>query len=467
MEIQLIFIAGFLALAGITKNINRSAQIIALLGFFALFFGVVKDFFYHIAGIHFIARYSVLLPLIAVVSFLLIRSISRKKNFSKSNLFLNTLLLLFLFTEGMLLLRYGTGTFMQRNRMVKNNIIKPDSLPPVTERPDVYFLVFDSYPGSCFLRDYLQYNNGGLDSTFVSRGFYVTNHSKSNYNRTALSIASTLNFEYLVNIPEHSKLEPRHYNQASLSIEHAAVPDVFIHQGYDIYNLSVFDLAKHPSVFKENFLVLPEEDMLLYNTLTKRLRWDILWNFSVLLHGNAEKGKQEVQLYLMNERIKIRNFNNLLIDTLPKIALQNTGKPKFIYAHFYLPHPPFFYDGNGNMLALDLVKFEQAKQQKTAFISYLEYTNKVMLKMVNTILKDSPKPPVIILESDHGYRDFKKELVSPDQYFKNYAAYYFPDGNYSMLYDTISNVNTFPVVFNKYFNTHIPMLKDTSVFLEY
>ena len=141
--------------------------------------------------------------------------------------------------------------------------------------------------------------------------------------------------------------------------------------------------------------------------------------------------------------------------------------PKFTYAHFYLPHPPFFYDRNGKSINVDFEDIDKTMDDKIAFISYLEYTNTIILKLADIILLHSTRPPVIIIQSDHGYRDFRKTMVGSDQYFRNYSAFYFPDKNYESLYDSLSNVNTFPVILNKYFSTNIAMQKDSCIFMEY
>ncbi len=106
------------------------------------------------------------------------------------------------------------------------------------------------------------------------------------------SISSTLNFEYLRGITNNVLLELKHHNQAKLSIEHAVVPAVFTHLGYKTYNLSIFDLAGHPALFPENFLVLPEIQMLLYNTLSERIRRDVLWHLILLDHKSNISEKE-------------------------------------------------------------------------------------------------------------------------------------------------------------------------------
>ena len=464
------FVLFFLILLAVTKTIQRSAHITLWFGFIVLFYGAIKNFFKSMPGLYFMSRYSVLVPVLIIASIFITIRIIRKQDFARLNRFLNILLVLFLIVDIVIMVYSGASVNMQSNKLVKNDIVKTASMTVLPEYPDIYFLVFDSYPGTTFLEHYLKYDNSPLNVILKKKGFYVAGNPRSNYNRTALSIASTLNFEYLQGLSSRSVIEPRYYNQASFSIEHAAAPAIFIHSGYKIFNLSFFDLEQHPSILRENFLVLPEEDMLLYNTLIENFRRDLLWHFSPALNVNKKVLLREPQggvKYAVNTDLGKRDFNNAIIDSLQKIPSHYSNKPKFVYAHFYLPHPPFFYDRNGRELDVNMETVEQTMEDSSSFLSYLEYTNKVMLKTVEAILNRPGKPPVIVIQSDHGYRDFKKSFVGEEQYFKNYSAFYFPDANYTMLYDTISNVNTFPVIFNKYFNTHIPMLKDTSIFLAY
>jgi hypothetical protein len=43
-------------------------------------------------------------------------------------------------------------------------------------------------------------------------------------------------------------------------------------------------------------------------------------------------------------------------------------------------------------------------------------------------------------------------------------AYYFPDGNYGALYNSITPVNSFRVVFNQYFGTDLELLEDKNYY---
>ncbi|MBQ2644954.1 hypothetical protein IJG14_05210 [bacterium] len=99
----------------------------------------------------------------------------------------------------------------------------------------------------------------------------------------------------------------------------------------------------------------------------------------------------------------------------------------------------------------------------------IEFLNNKVLKSFDKIL-DKNKNSVIVLISDHGYlpnKKHKKGAGYPIEYDKDYyvragnlTAVYFPDKNYSEMYQTISLVNLIRVVLNKYFEAKLPLLPD-------
>jgi hypothetical protein len=465
----LIFLIVFLFLLIFIRDINKSFLVTTILGSIILFYGVIKDFIQLTLQCRFFSKYSVLLPLMLVTAIILIAFVLKRKEHRKLTLFLNLLFLIFIFTDGTKLFISDKSFFLQQNILIRNNQLVPDSLPNPYSKPDVYYLVLDSYPGTHFLKEYMDYDNSPFNNSLKEKGFFVIQNPKSNYNRTAFSIASTLNFEFLRNISSYMPITPKFYNHARLTIDNSTVPKVFKHYNYQFYNLSVFDIGGIPSLRRENFLTLPEKSILFYNTLPERLKSDLLWN--LVTGKNAIPFIQKMinkneQVLATSEKGKM-NYNNLIIDSLQKISEQKTTYPKFIYAHVYLPHPPFFYDENGNENEFKYVITEESQKNKLLFLSYLKYTNKIITELAEKIIKANGNHAVIIIQSDHGFRDFKEGPSLPHTFFKNYSAFYFPDKNYSSLYDTMSNINTFPVLFNKYFNTNIPLKRDTSVFLSY
>ena len=308
-----------------------------------------------------------------------------------------------------------------------------------------------------------------LMKNLKKRGFHIIKHPKSNYNRTAFSLASSLNFEYLKDIVNNTNITPKYYNRAKLTIKYSAVAEIFKHYNYKFFNLSVFDFDNSPSIRRENFLLMTEKNVLLFNTLPERLKNDLFWNLLV-----GKYAVPAVQKFFATSTSELeyaekgkRNFNNTVIDSLMKISSQNNVSPKFIYAHLYLPHPPFFYNEAGKENDLKYVIREESQTNKELFFSYLKYTNKIILAITEKIINNHGNNSVVILQSDHGFRDYEGGPSFPETFFKNYSAFYFPDRNYTAFYDTLSNINTFPILFNKYFNTRFPLQKDTTVFLSY
>lgn len=449
----------------ITRHYNRSLQVLTFLGFFGLFFGTIKDALATLP-VPLWSRYSFLLPALFLIGVAGTAFILRKNDFRKSNLFQNLLLLLFISADVVTMFR---PSFSGKQDMWVNQPARhTDSLPAVTEKPDIYYLVFDSYPGNRFLAQFHQSYNGGHLDTLRAWGFRVLSRPFSNYNRTAFSMASTLNFAYLKDIRANQPPESREYYRAIRGIDQSAVPALFAHHGYTIHNLSVFRFHGTPPLYREHFFKIPEWQVISYNTLPYRIRKDILWHFisGKWAHRAIKKLYRVDRQELRDVELQKRNYNDRIIDSLRKIPGGSAG-PKFVYAHLYLPHPPYFYDKDGSRRELESVISPEAIDSKALFLPYLEYTNTVIQALVSRILRQSPEPPVIILQSDHGFRDFAEGRQYPEYYYENFAAFYFPDRGYQTLYDSLSNINTFPVVLNKYFHTALPMRKDSIVPLPY
>lgn len=458
------FLIFFLLILLITKNKSKSLVITTITGSVILFFGVIKDLFQYSLHMPFIAKWIVVLPLTVLIVFLIIIVILKRKQFKRINLFLNLLLIIFIMIEFGILILAGNTFSEVKNLLVRNDRLALNNLPNPSSKPDVFYLVLDCYPGTPFLMDHMDFDNSSFDSALMQKGFYIVRNPKSNYNRTAFSISSTLNFEYL-NLENTSHITAKDYNRALLTVKNSMVPKIFDHHNYTFYNLSIFDIAGTSAIRKESFLTLPQQDILLYNTLPGRIKNELLWNFSKRKNTNTESEFKKIN----RERAELKDYNQQLIDSLKRIPFERSGKPKFIYAHLYMPHPPFFYDENGKDMDMDIdsVLSERSFRNKSRFLSYLKYTNHMILEITDKILQAGGSNNLIILQSDHGFTDFEGGPTEKKLFFENYSAIYFPGKEYSAFYDTLSNVNTFPILFNTYFNTQIPLQKDSSVFLSY
>ncbi|MEJ2562145.1 MAG: hypothetical protein P8Z42_05585 [Anaerolineales bacterium] len=100
--------------------------------------------------------------------------------------------------------------------------------------PDVYYLILDAYGRADVLREIYGYDNSGFLDFLESEGCYVARDSIANYTKTALSLITSLNLDYVQNvIPE---TEPRTVPASVLSsyLNQNLVMQTFKEMGYNI-----------------------------------------------------------------------------------------------------------------------------------------------------------------------------------------------------------------------------------------
>ena len=156
--------------------------------------------------------------------------------------------------------------------------------------------------------------------------------------------------------------------------------------------------------------------------------------------------------------------NQFIQNKLSEKKLLKTEAPKFIYAHFNMPHPPIFYDSAGNSLPAAQAFDPATYGDKQIFLSYVKFANKKIESLVDSISKNDPAS-IIIVMSDHGYRNYNNSKIPEPLHFNNICAVHFPDKNYLPIEGELSNVNFFRYLFNCSFNQKMPYLKDSAIFL--
>lgn len=436
------------------RNLSKAALLAALLLGIYFFFGAIHDFLkMHSSLWH---RYSVLLPLLALLTAL--TGIWLKKTrlpLLRVNLFFNGLLLLYILadTAG---IAWKAVHPVQNNLSVTASAYGPGIQPCDTcASPDIYFLVFDEYCSTVNLAETFQYNNTALDSFLLKQGFFIQAHSFSNYNFTPFSIASILNMNYINGISRADSITVDDYTNCEKLIKNSRVAAFLGTRNYEVVNYSIFDLAGSPSPVEVSLLPVKTK-LITEQTLFRRLWRDIGWNFIMgRFHADwITKGMIYNNLELNKKAVKQVKDQTLAAHT----------RPRFVYAHFEMPHWPFYYDKDSRLRNQELLIAEMEGAPVAGYTNYLPYTNARLEEMVTAIQKNTKRAAAIIIMGDHGFR-VNINGVSTRHFFQNLNAVYFPRSNYSQLKDTVSGVNQFRLVFNSLFNQSLPLLKDSAVFL--
>ena len=326
-----------------------------------------------------------------------------------------------------------------------------------SEKPDIYFIVLDSYGRSDVLKEFYGYDDSDLIDYLEKRGFAISHSSASNYIFTSLSISSSLNYAYYDEETRatfrdfHDWQVPRllfQTNRVTRFLKEMGYSIVALNSQYDTLNLQSADifLGKwwFASVFELGFIERTPLPWLL-----RKAGWPILQDWH-------------------------RAMAQFSLDALPE-AVSFRG-PKFVYCHALLPHPPLLFGPRGEEvnplrryewkggLAYVLTPGGTGESFRKGYRDQVAYVGSLVPAMIDEILTKSESPPIIILQSDHGPPGAAEVTLTGERSrratFAILSAMYLPNGGETAVYEGMSPVNTFRAIFNHYFGTQHPLLED-------
>lgn len=339
--------------------------------------------------------------------------------------------------------------------------------------PDIYYIILDAYTRADVLDELYGYDNSHFVNFLEERGFYVAEESRANYVHTDLSVASSLNMVHLDTMPEfflqNADLDDEQVVQDVVTREflrNNRVKDVLRSQHYTIvaFASGYGDQIKDPDVYVSSPNI--EEDNI----------WQI--GFETMLLDTSL-----AQLYI---RLKGENYGPLqrsfkahrerVLFTLANLAnFAEADGNYFVFAHVLSPHVPYVFGPNGEEIKhADPYTLLDAHPGQKENIGYyrdqVHYLNTLVMDAVDQIIEKSDTPPIIILQGDHGSKVYC-EIDPPDEVKVKLLlpilnAYHLPGIEDTLLYPTITPVNSFRVIFDHYFEADLELLEDTSYILD-
>ncbi len=343
---------------------------------------------------------------------------------------------------------------------VESRIIIRDDIPdtpPLGYYPDIYYIVPDSFSSTGVMKKYMGWDNSVFDDFLKGKGFYVASNATSNYPKTYLSLSSTLNMEYLDYLSVHTNSTDE--TLVSPLIKNNAVLLFLLDHGYAFYQIGSWwgptqynpRAEKNFNLDLQNSLGISMFDTIIIDSTAVRPLLPKSWFSQIVTESEEDKRKRTIY-----------QFNTLA-------AIPPLPGPKFVFAHILAPHAP-------NVFGPDCQFVTPGSLAGTSYeIGYTDQVRCISRKLeetVSAILSKSKKPPVILIHSDEGAPYFADALHPPDNWkdapkdllrkkFPVMAAYYLPDvSDEYTLYPSITPVNAFRVILNKYFQTSLPILED-------
>ena len=335
--------------------------------------------------------------------------------------------------------------------LAASNQLKPAN---PTQMPDVYYIILDAYTRQDALQTYFDFNNQPFVDGLKKMGFYVANCSRSNYTSTELSLSSSLNMDYL---PALS----RKFTEGST--DRSALPELMKHSQLR----QQLEAIGYRSVsFQEEYYWAEwdDADILMTATSSGQALRSIRPFEAMLVRDTAFSFLVDASSVLLKGWVEQVNFpyadhiNQVLfmLDKLDNMA--SLGGPKLVFAHVLVPHLPFVFNADGSIQQDENYYRDSSNPinddyYKKGYTSQIQFINSRILPILQRIINESKVPPVIILQGDHGAKDFNRAAIL--------NAYYLP-GAAGQLYPTITPVNTFRLVLNQYFGAHYDLLPDMS-----
>jgi hypothetical protein len=347
-------------------------------------------------------------------------------------------------------------------------------------RPDIYYIILDGYARSDYMASEFGFDNSGFMDFLEQRGFVVAEESRPNYLWTALSLASSLNMEYVQNLGlplvEGSYpsvfVEPIRHNRVRSALENAGYSTISLSSSWTATELIDADIYLALESIESEALadptagattLTPFESQLLFTTPLRLIVPRIDRSLP-----NWVQARSMVYPDQVLREIILAEFENL-----ERVA--PWPGPKFVLTHIVAPHAPYLFDSQGEPVPSDspftLVEpgattgrggNSELYRDQAIFI-----TGKTQVA-IDAILQNSPTPPIILLQSDHGsgagqpWQGMSEPGLSQRASILN--AYLLPESCRAKLYPTITPVNSFRVVFNCALGASLSLLPDRTYY---
>ncbi len=321
---------------------------------------------------------------------------------------------------------------------------EPGEAAAAGQLPDIYYIILDAYTSKEVLQEVWEYDNSAFVDYLTDKGFYVIPNAHSNYALTFLSLASSLNMEYLNHLSETlgpGESDPTIPNQM---IQDSEVMRFLKAQGYKFVH---FQTGWGPTAHNPN----ADRDIKCGN-----------------VNEFIEVLVRTTMLRPLADRFISYDRREVVLCTFETLAeVQHTVEgPRFVFAHVLVPHPPFLFGPNGEAINTDPAL--RTKDWSKYYLGQLEFVNMKVQELLERLLSEAETPPLIILQADHGSKLIHMSGEPSPMMLRERLgilnAYHLPDGGERFLYDAITPVNTFRVLLTAYFGASYEPLEDRSYF---
>jgi hypothetical protein len=340
-------------------------------------------------------------------------------------------------------------------------------------RPDIYVIVLDKYTSTPWLARRYGFDNRPFEDSLRQLSFFVPTRARSNYPHTGLVLATLFNgrpIHEIISAPRSS------WSEIFEQLRGARFWSELQARGYRF--------AFYPTTFNATSR-MPSADIVLEPTTDAPRRatgafatWGLRAPLAALhslrcgLRGCRTTAATSGQrfAYPLDPASAIR-WKLASIATLP-----DSAGPLVAFLHVLAPHEPYQFNADCSDREPWWPQSDEgiSAEVSEAYIAQVQCVNAMVLEAVSGILQRSVRPPIIIVQSDHGHGQITRDALRGQtlafdelstealrERLDVFAAYYAP-GVAAEWYDSISPANVLPIVMNGTFGTTWPRSPDRS-----
>jgi len=318
--------------------------------------------------------------------------------------------------------------------------------------PDIYYIILDRYARADVLKENYGYDNSEFINYLESKGFYVASQSYANYPRTWTSLASSLNMKHLTYLEDELGEDFQSRKPVYEMIQDYEVWRFLKARGYRFIHFG--DWVSFTA--KNRFA---DENVNYFGLMGDEFLGSFLKNTLIYPIYNI--------IFPIDEIARRRHLYKFArLQEMPTVE-----GPKFVFVHMLIPHEPFVFDRFGSSVTPEQVANRSLEEN---YLGQLIFLNQKMKEVIDTLLADSPKPPIVVVQSDEGPfpSGWLTDEESGDDWQKQsfedlktktaiLNSYYLPGVDVKkLLYPTTTPVNSFRIIFNQYFGSSYDLLPD-------
>jgi hypothetical protein len=319
--------------------------------------------------------------------------------------------------------------------------------------PDIYYIVPDAMTSPQNFKNIMGEDMSEFTGYLRSRGFAIDDDARSNYSHTTTSLSSVLNMEhitYMADVMPAGSIDPMVLPEL---MKEGTVFKFFRSQGYQIIHSREMGWPEHYGDTLFNcvsgvFLSFHADD----------------FSGALIRTTVLEPALKFFKVYA--SRLQGQN----ICDFDEIVQAKRIEGPKFVFAHLFVPHPPYIFGRNGEQVAASSATFPYSKERSEVKVQYSDQSVYVATKLqevVDALLSDPEYEPIILIQADTGTGIVFGEGDNIDVYEERFGiwnAIHLPRGGNEALYDGMTPVNSFRVILNYYFGTDLEMKPDISYY---